>query len=256
MPTIQSIIPDVDVLLALPPEELAESLLKVAASQMQNGMFNAGQVISATVGTGMATTRIAPYDSSREREVNQALYEAWQWLVLNFLIMPAEGMNGAHGWMVFTRRGSVIVRGQGDFNRFREAAAFPKTLIHPSIADKVWLALARGDLDDAVFAAFKAVEEAVRRLGGFSDTDIGVPLMRKAFDKLTGPLTDLSQPEAEREALAHLFAGAIGSYKNPHSHRTVTINDPREAQEMVMLASHLLRIAEARRPTLPNALTS
>ncbi|MGA7749243.1 MAG: TIGR02391 family protein, partial [Gallionella sp.] len=129
---------------------------------------------------------------------------------------------------------------------FREAAAFPKTLLHPSIADKVWLALARGEIDDAVFFAFKAVEVAVREAGNFSDTDIGTDLMRKAFGP-NGPLTNPSQPKAEQEALAHLFAGAIGSYKNPHSHRTVSITDPREAQEMVMLASHLLRIIDARK---------
>jgi hypothetical protein len=51
-------------------------------------------------------------------------------------------------------------------------------------------------------------------------TDISTGLMRKAFDKTTGPLTELSQPEAQRDSLAHLFAGAIGSYKNPHSHHT------------------------------------
>jgi hypothetical protein len=57
------------------------------------------------------------------------------------------------------------------------------------------------------------VEEAVRAAGGYGHgpDDVGTKLMRKAFDKDKGSLADQKQPEAEREALAHLFAGAIGS---------------------------------------------
>ena len=82
--------------------------------------------------------------------------------------------------------------------------------------------------------------------GGYAAEDIGTALMRKAFDPAKGPLTDTALPQSEKEALAHLFAGAIGSYKNPHSHRTVTITDPSEAVEMIMLASHLLKIIDSR----------
>ncbi len=97
----------------------------------------------------------------------------------------------------------------------------------------------QGEYETAVFQAFKEVEVLVRYTGGYASTDLGVDLMRKAFNKDNGPLTDMSTPVSEREALAHLFAGAIGSYKNPSSHRHVKI-DAEEAVEMIILASHLM----------------
>ena len=91
----------------------------------------------------------------------------------------------------------------------------------------------------------KEVEVKVREVGKFDPSDVGIQLMRKAFHPESGPLTDKTAPEAEREALSHLFTGAIGAYKNPSSHRMVTIDAPK-AVELIVLASHLLNIVDER----------
>jgi uncharacterized protein (TIGR02391 family) len=238
---IYDIIPDPDVLIGLAPEELAFHLLQVAAENLQQGKVHRDVVISIEPQVG--TER--PYIRQKEDQVEKVLIEALHWLEVNAILLPAPGTNGRNGFRFIGRRGNDFID-RGRFDNFQRAAAFPKTLLHHSIADRVWISLARGELADAVFVAFRTVEEAVRAAGDFACTDIGVDLMRKAFHADNGPLTDTEQPKPEREALAHLFAGAIGSYKNPHSHRTVTINDHTEAQEMVMLASHLLRIVDSR----------
>src|ERR1700676_1661939 len=189
-----------------------------------------------------------PIPYHKRAKIDALLGETWESLRRDGLMMPAPDQNGRNGYMVLTKDGAGV-SSKEDFARFRAARAFPKSLLHPSIAEKVYSYLMRDELDEAVFAAFKAVESAVGTGGGYGATDIGVPLMRKAFDPKHGPLTDQNQTEAEREALCHLFAGAIGSYKNPHSHRTVALTDPREAQQQVMLATHLLSIVDARRPS-------
>jgi uncharacterized protein (TIGR02391 family) len=128
---------------------------------------------------------------------------------------------------------------------YRKANLLPKELLHPVIAQKVYAAFLRGEYDTSVFQAFREVEIAVRAAGGFAPTDVGVALMRKAFDSANGPLADQGSPQAERDALAHLFAGAIGRYKNPTSHRTVPLDAP-ETIELLFLASHLLKIVDSR----------
>ncbi len=88
--------------------------------------------------------------------------------------------------MVFTRKG-VQLAGGGNFKSLREAAVFPKTTLRSLIADKVWLDLARGDLPDAVFVAFRTVEGTVRDGGEDCLDRRRNNLMRKAFDKANGP---------------------------------------------------------------------
>ena len=119
----------------------------------------------------------------------------------------------------------------------------PSMLFHPSLLEKAWPAFQHGELDTAVFKAFRAVEVAVRVAGSFPPELVGVALVRKAFEPQNGVLADTSLPVAEQEAKVHLFAGAIGLYKNPHSHREVEISF-NQAFEMLLLASHLLNLVE------------
>lgn len=165
------------------------------------------------------------------------------WLEREGLLAPKPGSQG--DWMFVTRRGRQLATAS-DLRSYRRTGILPHQFLHPRIAQKTSATFLRGDYDVAVFQAFKEVEVQVRDASGAEATTVGVDLMRRAFHPSSGVLTDQTAPPAEREALASLFAGAIGSYKNPHSHRHVAI-EAHEAAEMIVLASHLLGIVEQRR---------
>ena len=234
--SIYSLVPSAQDMLELQPEELAGVLMTHLNSlppsdQQQLNRYN----------FSIDTHTIEEYPSDQWDELKHALTEAWVWLEREGLLVPKPGTQGE--WVVISRRGQKL-RTRDQVDSYRRANRLPSQLLHPRIAQKVWALFLRGDYDTAVFQAFKEVEVEVRKAANFADADIGVDLMRKAFKKC-GPLADATVLKAEQEALAHLFAGAIGSYKNPHSHRSVTIEST-EAAEMIVLASHLLGIVDKR----------
>lgn len=113
--------------------------------------------------------------------------------------------------------------------------------LHPTVAGRSGGLFATGAYDDAVFAAFKTVEEEVRRRSGADATDIGVNLISKAMGQKS-PMLQLSNIAPEQEAFHSLFRGAIGAFKNPLSHRSVNHADPVRVLELLAFASLLMRL--------------
>ena len=241
--SIHSMIPNAEDLLALEPEELAGVLLVHLNSYDEYGQQQLCRKNFFLRGMSPGEA----YPEQYRESVNKALTEAWGWLEREVLIAPRPDQTAE--WVFITRRGKALASRE-QFTSYRHAALLPKDLLHPVIAQKVYSAFLRGEYDTAIFQAYREVEVAVREAGGNSQSEVGISLMRAAFNVPQGPLTDKITVAAEQQSMSDLFAGAIGLFKNPASHRSQSGIEPAAAVERIMLASHLLRIVDERKAAI------
>jgi uncharacterized protein (TIGR02391 family) len=235
------LIPDPKVLCALEPEELGLQMLPVLAKM--GAFLNLERALAIWIGDGRYP---GEYPRKGYALIEEAIREAWAWLEGSALLVAAH-----HSETKADRRlsrGARRLANEPNAKKALSTLRLPKEILHPSIREDVWSLYHRGKYDTAVFEAMKAVEIAVRDASEMPNTLVGVKLMRAAFALApnTGPLTDMTVDPGEQVARMELFAGAIGSYKNPHSHRNIMLDDPDEAVEIIMLANHLLRIVDAK----------
>jgi uncharacterized protein (TIGR02391 family) len=168
---------------------------------------------------------------------------AWEILIWLRLLAPIFSADAAvTGHASITSRGTSVLVHDDDLAYARAINRLDSGL-HPLLnTDDVRGHFERRDYETAVFRAMRRVEITVRTEAGLDEGDIGKDLMRKAFNIDTpGPLTDTSQVRGEAAATSDLFAGAIGVFKNPSSHREVDFDDPNDAAEIVLFADLLLR---------------
>lgn len=225
----KDIFPPIETVLDMEPEELAPFVLKHLSQAEKINRYN------YTLGT---SGDIQEYAKEHLRDFQKQLMEAFIWLEREMFVAPHPDQQGE--WRFITRRGEKVLQDE-DF------AAYPRGLLlsenlHPILVRRVKPLFLRGDYDTAVFQAFKAIEVQVRKLGGYAKGDFGVELMRKAFHPKTGKLTNTHSLASEKQAMSDLFAGAIGLFKNPVSHRDIEGMSPEEAADYIEVANCLLKM--------------
>lgn len=176
-------------------------------------------------------------------EVSPQVVEAWDLLLWLGLLSPIERNENGIGMTTITDRDREVVARDSNLKRVRAEMRL-ETSLHP-LLDDVRTRFLRQDYEGAVLFAMRQIEIEVRRRASLGTGYVVVDLMRKAFNPQTGALRDPRLLPAENEATSHLFAGAIGFFKNPSSHREDDLGDPTVVVEILLFADLLLRMLDA-----------
>jgi uncharacterized protein (TIGR02391 family) len=179
------------------------------------------------------------------REFSSAVREAIDWARRELLLVQHHNSTPPSDALTLSRRGLTFTR--DDIERIRLERILPDILLHDRIRRACIDIFNTGHHQAAVFKAFRTLEVAIREAAGYAPNEHGGTMINNAFnEKEGGPLVDDRAPPSEQRAMRFLMVGSVGLFRNPRGHRDVDLDDPKEAAELLIVASHLLRMVEKR----------
>jgi len=121
---------------------------------------------------------------------------------------------------------------------------FDDMQFHPKVVEASRSLFQTGHYSQAIFEAFKAVNNLVKERARFSGLD-GRSLMTEAFNG-ANPVIRLNQLKSqsdrdEQEGFRFLFMGAVVGIRNPKAHENINQRDPYRTLEYLALASLLMK---------------
>jgi uncharacterized protein (TIGR02391 family) len=200
-----------------------------------------GAAIFSTVVGQAAPDQIIPWNSLNQartqhgEDVANVVGEGIAWLISEGFITPSPVHDGRYR---LSRRGGSFDPASHVADE-RAIGLLRAAVLDDELRAQVLPSFRRGQYDQAVFAAFRVVEDRVRHASRVTG-EVGVKLMRLALGS-GKPLADPGLLPSEVVARENLFAGAMGVHRNATGHQIVDYGDPQEAAEAVLLANNLLR---------------
>lgn len=239
MTSLRARVPEAQSVIAMQTADLGAYVLEVlmSAGPTESGVWNRRNFCMQVSREYRTSSGEAP-----DMNVGIACSSAWAWLEANgFICRHPEQDNE---WYLPTAKGQLL-RNHQELRQFMTNERLPEAFLHPELLANVRPLFFQSRFETAVFEAFKTLEVAIRTAAHLGHDLVGVQLASRAFNPEDGPLTDRTAEKGERVALMNLMTGALGSYKNPASHRRVEIAAD-EAKDMIVLASHLIKIVDSR----------
>ena len=195
------------------------------------------QVLEAVLGN------VAQVDSIRE----QLRERAQEWWNYEGIALSTGDDNGLSPLEAIVLDEALIRASEAQI--FNPGKIFDSRRLHDAVVDSSRSLFVSGHYAQAIFEAFKRVNNEVKQVSGLSNKD-GRDLMAQAFHE-SRPVIRLNRLQNqsdrdEQEGFKFLFMGAMQGIRNPKAHEVIIQNDPYKTLEYLGIASLLLRRLDER----------